>query len=112
MKVNKLMLAEGPSDYYDPTFRGVLEDHLSYLRNLSTTSMINVEPSRAYKFEFDLFSLLNSYNVPPQYQWLIMRMNKMVMPTELKRDMLYLFVPDFTEVEGIRQAFRTTRSIT
>lgn len=112
MLVDNLMNDSGPLDYYDPSFRQVLEDHLSYLRNHPTTVMVNVEPARAYKFEFDLFSLLGVYTIPVHFHWLTMRMNKMVMPSEATKELRSLLVPDFAVVERIRQAHVTTRNIT
>lgn len=111
MQVNNLMNDSGPLDYYDPAFRQVLEDHLTYLREHPSTTILTIEPARAYKYEADLFSLLSAYSVPVHYHSLIMRMNKMVVPTEATKDLRSLLVPEFSIVERIRQAHVTTRKV-
>lgn len=111
MLVDRLMYDEGPADYYDPAFRNVLEDHMTYLRTDSKTQMIAIDPARAYKFEFDLYSLFASYNLPAHLHWVTMRLNSMLSPTELTRDLGTLLVPDTLTIERIRQAHVTTRRI-
>ena len=41
MSVNSLAIDTGPSIYYDPSFRNVLEDHWSVLRNSGKTTMVS-----------------------------------------------------------------------
>jgi hypothetical protein len=111
MLVDKLMNDPGPLDYYDPAFRQVLEDHLNFFRNHPSTVLLTVEAARAYKYESDLFSLMAIYNVPTHFHWLVMRVNKMVMPSESTRNLTSLMIPDFGIVERIRSAHSTSRSI-
>lgn len=112
MKVDDLMPAEGASIYYDPAFRNVLEDHMTFLREHPQTSVLNVEPTQAYRFEHDLFGLLAHYGVSRAFHWVVMRMNKMTTPTELTRDAVQLLVPETRLVEQIRQSHMTKRRIT
>jgi len=105
------MLQSGPNIYYTAELRRVLEDHLTYLKNHASTNVIGIEPIKAYKYEFDLYSLLNEYNVPMHLHWLVMRMNDMTTPTEATKSIDHLLVPDFRTVERIRQSHVTTRRL-
>lgn len=111
MFIDNQMIDDGPSDYYDDTFRNVLEDYMSVLRNDTNSTIMLIDASKAYKYEFDFYSLLSSYSVPVQYHWLIMRLNKMVVPTEASRELRSLIIPDFQTVERIRQSHKTVRKI-
>lgn len=111
MKVDSLMRNLGASIYYDPDFRNVLEAHMTYLRTHPTTVTLNIDPSKAYKYEFDLFSLFAEMNIPTYLHWLTMRMNQMTAPTDATRELDFLLVPDQTTVSRIAQSHRTTRKI-
>lgn len=111
MGINDLMLSAGPSIYYDDSFRNVLEDHLWYLKNHSSTSVLSIEPIKAYKYEYDLYGLLNNYSINMNLHWIIMRLNNMTDPTEVTRDLKMLLIPDIRVIEQIRQSHMTTRRI-
>jgi hypothetical protein len=112
MAITSLMLPDGPTDYYDQGFRNVLEDHFPLLRASNETEVHTVEPDRAYRFEFDLFGLFNSYSIPAHLHWPIMRMNKMSNPNEVTRDFSSFLLPNATKLEQIRQAYTSSRRIT
>lgn len=112
MQVDALMVDAGPSIYYDSAFRNVLEDHMTYLREHPQTMQLAVEPTQAYRFEADLFGLLSYYNVPVQFQWIVMRMNKMTSPTDAHPEITLLLVPDHNVIEHIQQSHKTKRRIT
>lgn len=111
MSINELMLSAGPNIYYDDSFRNVLEDHLWYLKNHASTNVLSIEPIKAYKYEYDLYGLLNSYSINMNLHWIIMRLNNMTDPTEVTRDLKMLLIPDIRVIEQIRQSHMTTRRI-
>lgn len=111
MKLDSLMRDPGPSIYYDPDFRNVLEAHMTELRS-NSTDILNVEPAAAYKYEFDFFSLLANYSVPDHYHWIVMRMNKFDSPTANTRDLSVLMLPDQRQISRIVSSHKTTRKIT
>jgi hypothetical protein len=49
MSVNSLAIDTGPSIYYDPSFRNVLEDHWSVLRNSGNLNRWHNENCRGIK---------------------------------------------------------------
>lgn len=112
MALKDLMRDDGSAIYYDPVFRGVLEDHLSYLRALTSTTRLAVPPGEAYRFEFDLYGFLAKYGVPVQLHWVTMRMNNYTSPEEFTGEVSELLIPDHTVVDRIRQSHQTSRRIT
>lgn len=114
MQIDQLMTDPGASAniFYDPTFRNVLEDHMSFLRADSRTKQLNIEPEQAYRFEGDLFGLLAYYKLPAYMHWVTMRMNQMSSPQDAGRDITLLVFPDERTLSQIRQSHMTTRRIT
>jgi hypothetical protein len=111
MKLDALAIDPGSDIFYDDSFRSTLESFMSYFRESSSTSAKTVSPMDAYRFEFDLFSLLSSYNIPPYMHWIIMRVNKMTSPTDLNKDINMLLIPSETTVEHIRQSYMSTQRL-
>ena len=54
MSINSLMNDEGPKIFYDADFRNVIEAHLRILRVHPNTAVLDIEPQKAYKYEFDM----------------------------------------------------------
>jgi hypothetical protein len=108
MSINKLMLPEGVALYYSEAWMRLIESHMTYLRQVSANNLVEVEPHLAYKFEGDLYGLLNHLKVRPEYHWLTMRVNDMASPSELNSDRQTLVLPNFEIVEKLRQVFQTT----
>lgn len=111
MVIDDLMISEGPSSYYTEAFRNVLEDHLSFLKVHARTRVISIDPNLAYKYEFDLFGLLSAQGIPTQLHWLVMRLNDMASPTEVRRDLAYLLIPDATVIQQLQQSHATVRGL-
>ncbi|EKD89522.1 MAG: hypothetical protein ACD_33C00046G0003 [uncultured bacterium] len=111
MKIDSLMTNTGPAIFHDQAFLAVLEDHMSYLRSHPTTVVLNIDPNKAYKYEFDLNGLLLLYSVPTYLHWLTMRMNNMTSPTDYRKDKLILLVPNDGIVGHIRQSHTSTRRV-
>lgn len=111
MSIDSLMSAQGASIYYDLSFRNVLEDHLTYLKNLESTTVLAIEPIIAYKYKFDLYSLLFHYNIPMHLHWLVMRLNDFLSPTEATSELTSLLIPNSSVIEQIRQSHLSTRRV-
>lgn len=111
MVIDDLMVQSGASIYYDDGFRNVLEDHMTVLRNDATTRVIDIDAGRAYKYESDLYGLLQLYNVPTHLHWLVMRMNRLTSPMDYPATMYALLIPDPAVIERLRQSHMTTRTV-
>lgn len=111
MLIDNLMVDSGPQIFYNDAFRRVLESYIPWLIKNTSTQQITVDPLAAYRFEADFFSLLSYYNVPSYLHWLIMRMNKLVSPSDSDKNITSLYIPDGTTIEYIRQSFMSTSRI-
>ena len=111
MSIDSLMIDPGSTVYYDEDFRNVLEDHMTYLREHVQTQTILLDIGRVYKYEYDLYGLLASYDLPTWMHWVIGRMNKFTSPHELLQGQLTLLIPNNTVVDRIRQSHMTTRRV-
>ncbi len=111
MALKDLMLPDGASIFYDPGFRVVLEDHMSYLRTNDQTNVLNVSVGDAHRYESDFYGYLRNNGVPANLFWVCLRMNKMSDPNEFGDKFQIVLVPDINVVERIRQSHMTTRKV-
>jgi|ERR1035437_1514963 hypothetical protein len=102
MQIDNLMISGGATIYYETSFRIVLEDHLTYFRNDPKTRQLTIASKDAYKYVGDLFGLLQKNNIAPEYHWLIMRLNNFTAPTDNDDTLQFLYIPDFSYVERLR----------
>jgi hypothetical protein len=111
MQISNLATSDGPTIYYSTELRLIFEDHMSYLRDSTEMSILSVEPTMAYKYEGDLFGLLFHYNVPFEYHWIVMRVNKMTNPNQSKSTLISLFVPNRSVIERLKNVYMTKNRI-
>jgi len=110
MSLKTLLIDDGPSDFYDQSFRNTLEDLMSILRTSKKLTLASITPIQGVVHEGDLFSLLQELRVPAHLHWLTMRINHYVSPHDYRRDKLTLYVPNASELEVYRQAWRTRQA--
>lgn len=111
MQIDLLQHNAGPDTYYTSTFRNVLEDHMTYLRTHAKTQNLPINPSAAYKYESDLFGLLQHLSIPAHLHWLVMRMNDMTTPTQSTSALSKLIIPDLALVDRIRATHLTNKKM-
>lgn len=111
MSLNDLMTDDGSSDYYDPSFRDVLEAHLTWLRKSPNTYSIAVTAFDAHIYHQNLHGFLINNQVPLNLHWLVMRMNGFYSPFELDAKTTSLLIPNSKEVDRLRQSWNTTAVI-
>lgn len=107
MQILNLLRSPGNKVYYEQGFRVLLEDHMTYLKGLSTTRTINIDLHNAYKFQGDLDGLLNEFRIKPEIHYIVMRMNNFTSPSEYTPDILTLLIPDDQEISRIRSSYKT-----
>ncbi len=110
MQINSMQVSFGPNIYYDPVFRNVLEDHMSFLRTHPGTKILNIEPIYAYKYEGDLSGLLTQYRIDVKLHWIIMRMNNYYSFSENNENLSSLIIPDGDSIERIRESHKTVQN--
>ena len=111
MKIDEIATSDGADIYYSDSFRVVLEDHMTYLRNHPQTYLKEVSSKQAYKFEGDFFGLLSELNQSPEFYWIIMRMNKLTSPVYSESTINSIIVPANDVIERIRSAFMNVNKI-
>lgn len=111
MSVNSLAIDTGPSIYYDPSFRNVLEDHWSILRNSSKTTMVSVDPMLAYRYEYSFYALLNALNIPTFKHWITLRLSGFRSPSEPDRTVSVIYVPSNDELSQLAQSHLSSRKM-
>ena len=107
MSLSQLMVNEGPEIDYSEDFRTVMETHVEYLKNHSTTDSLVVQPNLAYKYENSFYDLLSVLEVSREQHWITMRVNGMTSPTEYTADMTELLIVDSGEYKSIKNLYRT-----
>lgn len=112
MPIHSLMRSSGPSVYYSAEFRRMIESHLLFLQTHPDNQLIALEPHMVYKYEHDLFGLLGELNVPPQYHWIIMRMNGFTNPIDLTQETETLLLPSLSLISNLQKVHSTTTQIT
>lgn len=105
MKIDSLMSSAGSDVYYTPAFRVVLESHLTYLMRLPSTKLVTIDPGALYKYEGDLFGLLDSMRIPKQYHWVVMMLNKINSNTDVNIKLTNLLIPNWSEIDKIKEIF-------
>jgi hypothetical protein len=103
MALTDLMVDAGEDKFYDPAFRNVLEDHMTYLREQYSTLVI-INPDEAYQWRGDFFGLLDGRGYARKYHWIILRLNQYSSPVQFTEDTLAILVPNFTTIDQIAQA--------
>tara|TARA_B100000767_G_C19660299_1_gene490662 strand:+ start:646 stop:981 length:336 start_codon:yes stop_codon:yes gene_type:complete len=107
MQLTQTMNSEGADLYYDSNFRSVLEDHVPLLKNEASTELITVNPSTAYKFEYDLCGYLASIDIPHHLHWITMRVNGWNKDTDFYNPST-IRIPHRTSVDRIKQMYETS----
>lgn len=109
--LNDLAYAPGPDTYYSDGFHTVLEDHMTYLRGLSSTSKIAIDPIDVIRYKADFFALLLKLNVKPQLHWVTMRMSGLVSPAFVPEDLVNILIPDESEITRLYQSLTAVNNI-
>jgi len=97
---------QGPAIYYTDTFRQMVEDHLSVLKNMSTTQtriITSDDWATLYKYEGDFYGLLYAMGYDRRYHWTIMRMNGYRSRFEATDQIVALLIPDWSYVDKLAQ---------
>lgn len=109
--IDRLMVPEGADIFYKQNFLNVLEDHMTYLRGLKSTTRQEVEPIDVVRYQADLFGLLGKLGIKPELHWIVMRMSNIVSPAKVPDDLSYVIIPDEAEINRLKQTVVTTSKI-
>lgn len=112
MLIDNKMIAEGSADYYNPSFRNVIEAHLLRLRSSSSLSAQPVSEHQTIIYEQDFFGFLSSIGVPMEMHWVIMRLNNFFSPYQFDRKCTAILLLPQTEIDKLRQSWATEPLVT
>ena len=84
--INTLMEQPGPSMFYDPKFRHILEMHMNQLKTIYATRHV-LTPAELYQFEGDFSGFLMSKGHDLETHWLFTRVNGMTNPNQFGREL-------------------------
>lgn len=105
-------LSDGASNvFFSEGFQMMIENHILRLVRSSTSTVINISDSLAYQYEADLFGLLLTQGIPPQYHFTTMRCNNLYSPTDYRSTLTSLVVPGFSEVDELLAIYTTSTSL-
>lgn len=109
--IDQLMVTPGADTYYSDDFHNVLEDHMTYLRGLASTTKQEVEPIDVIRYQADFFGLLGRLGVPQYLHWVVLRMTGLTSPAKVPLDLAFVLVPDISDVQRLQQTIKTTAQI-
>lgn len=109
MQLINLLEVEDSLGYFEDSFRRMIEDHLTLIRQKGVSQTITLTPILGVRFQGDYFGLLTSLKIPNFMQWITMRVNGLLSPFELKADMTSITIVD---TDYIRRLYNTHRTQT
>ncbi len=92
--INAQMAKPGPSMFYDPRFRHILEMHMPQLRTMYAVAK-PLRPEQVYQFEGDFSGFLLSEGYQQEMHWLMMRVNGFTNPRQFGAGMRRNHNPTF-----------------
>ena len=100
---------QGDSVFYEEDWQLLIETHIPFLKKQNDTTVISVDPFYAYLYEGDLQSFLQQLSpaIPPQYAFIVMRMNDMRSPLEFGPRFTSLLIPSSQRIEALRNIYQT-----
>lgn len=76
----------GPSMFYDPSFRHMLEMHMNQLRTIYAIQK-ELKPEHVYQYEGDFSGFLLEEGYGLEMHWLMMRINGMTNPNQFGKEL-------------------------
>lgn len=84
MTILKKMVAIGDPNFYTSKYRQMIEDHIIFLRNHKTNSIVTLAPMVSFKYAADFYGLLFHLKVPMEYHYAILRLNNYRNPSDFQ----------------------------
>lgn len=109
--INNQMPDDGPAVMYEESFRRVLEDHMSYLRDHPQTELVDIKNQVANKHHGDFVGVLHWYGLPKHLHWVVMRVNGLTSPSQYKSSITQIHVPSNGIIERLIKVHRANHKI-
>lgn len=109
MIIDNLSLGKDSEIYYDPGFRQVLEDSLTFILSQRDIKIQDVDEHDAYKYEGDFWGLLaHVYNVPYELHWLVMRLTGFTSPDQAGPDLKVVYIPNPSYIQQLLSNYQSS----
>jgi len=106
MQIHSLQSVESEQVYYEHNFMVLLESHLTMLRT-SNIRIVTVSKHQGYKYEGDLYGLLQDLAITKKFHYIVMRVNGYEASNDFKGGVEYLVLPDFREIDMLKAVYQT-----
>lgn len=106
MDILKLIKRQDPT-FYDPNFISLLESHLTYLRTTGNIRQVVVTEHQLYKYEGDLYGLLDDLSIEKKYHYIVGRVNFYESSNNFTGENRYLIIPDLKQIDMLSAIVNT-----
>ncbi len=109
--INRSALNFGNQSYYDEALLNIYQDYKTYFINHKSTRKVIVNEGILHRNENDPDGLILELQIPPIYGWFVLMINDLNNGKPLPQGTLVLSIPDFSELERIRSAYESSKTI-
>jgi hypothetical protein len=106
MQINSLK-PQPEKVFFEPNFLVMLESHLSFFRNSGATTLTPISSQQGYKYEGDLYGLLDDLGISKVFHFITARLNGFTSGSDFKGDRDYLLVPSLADIEILKAIYQT-----
>lgn len=102
----------GPMIYYGDRFRQMVEDHLTYIQQMSTTSVRVIaqdEMAVLNRYVGDFYGFLDAIGYERRYFWTILRINGFRCRFDLDLTLTQFLLPDWSFIDKLAQLSKEKR---
>lgn len=92
-------------------FRTAVEDHLSNLKNQSSTQTLQCLPIDAEVYRGDLFGLLSKMGIEHRLRWTTMRMNGYTSPQDYDGEKVIFLIPNIDSMDRLASTVAARRGL-
>jgi hypothetical protein len=109
--IESLAVPPASTNFDEPAFRAMLEDHLTWLVNHPNTTSLAVTAHLVDVYDFDWIGLLQALNVQPDLHWITVRMNGGMSLNDVPSTLRSLKVPDYNIIQNLIQLNASSKKI-
>jgi hypothetical protein len=88
-------------DYVSAAFINLIDSHKQYLQNHRETTVIQISPKEAIKYQGDFYGLLIHKKIDPKLWYPCLRITGIIAPTENDITLRVILVPSPTEIDAL-----------
>lgn len=97
MIIDYLMSDVSDDVYFSPEYITMIESHLDYLR-IYNPKYVNISSLQSYKYEGDLYGLLQEMRYEKKFHYVIARVNGYKNSNDYNGEVFNLLIPNLSEV--------------